>query len=106
MLARVAGVPAQRGGGRPVRVFLSYRRGDAGGYAGRLADALLQRLGPRSVFQDVTAISPGQDYTVAIDRALADSEAAQRELVELTRNSLSWERGSEHQTGPSYGRSS
>jgi hypothetical protein len=59
-----------------VRVFLSYRRGDAGGYAGRLADALVQRLGPRSVFQDVTAISPGQDYTVAIDRALADSDAA------------------------------
>jgi hypothetical protein len=59
-----------------VRVFLSYRRDDAGGYAGRLTDALLQRLGPKSVFQDVTAISPGQDYTVAIDRALADSDAA------------------------------
>lgn len=59
-----------------MRVFLSYRRVDAGGYAGRLTDALLQRLGPRSVFQDVTAISPGQDYTVAIDRALADSDAA------------------------------
>jgi TIR domain len=59
-----------------VRVFLSYRRDDAGGYAGRLTDALLQRLGPRSVFQDVTAISPGQDYTVAISRALADSDAA------------------------------
>jgi len=37
---------------------------------------LLQRLGPRSVFQDVTAISPGQDYTVAIDRALAESDVA------------------------------
>jgi TIR domain len=59
-----------------VQVFLSYRRDDAGGYAGRLADALLQRLSPRNVFQDVTAISPGQDYTVAIDRALADSDAA------------------------------
>ncbi len=59
-----------------MRVFLSYRRGDAGGYAGRLTDALFQRLGPRSVFQDVTAISPGQDYTVAIDRALDDSDAA------------------------------
>jgi hypothetical protein len=59
-----------------VRVFLSYRRGDAGGYAGRLTDGLLQRLGPKSVFQDVTAISPGQDYTVVIDRALADSDVA------------------------------
>jgi TIR domain len=59
-----------------VRVFLSYRRRDAGAYAGRLADVLLQRLGPRSVFQDVTAISPGQDFTVAIDRALAESDVA------------------------------
>ena len=62
--------------GCTVRVFLSYRRGDVGGYAGRLTDALFQRLGPRSVFQDVTAISPGQDYGVAIDRALDDSDAA------------------------------
>jgi hypothetical protein len=57
-----------------VRIFLSYRRGDAGGYAGRLTDALQQRLGPRSVFQDVTAIGPGQDYTAAIDHALRDSD--------------------------------
>jgi hypothetical protein len=69
-------VPAQTDTGRTMRVFLSYRRGDAGGYAGRLTDALFQRLGPKSVFQDVTAISPGQDYTVAIDRALDDSDAA------------------------------
>jgi len=59
-----------------MRVFLSYRRGDAGGYAGRLTDTLIQRLGARSVFHDVTAISPGEDYTVAIDRALADCDAA------------------------------
>jgi TIR domain len=57
-----------------VRIFLSYRRGDAGGYAGRLTDALQQRLGPKSVFQDVTAIGPGQDYTAAIDHALRDSD--------------------------------
>ena len=38
--------------------------------------ALLQRLGARSVFNDVTAISPGEDYTVAIDRALVDCDAA------------------------------
>jgi TIR domain len=59
-----------------MRVFLSYRRGDAGGYAGRLTDTLIQHLGARSVFHDVTAISPGEDYTVAIERALADSDAA------------------------------
>lgn len=59
-----------------MRVFLSYRRSDAGGYAGRLTDVLLQRLGAKSVFHDVTAISPGEDYTLAIDHALADCDAA------------------------------
>ena len=54
-----------------MQVFLSYRRSDVGGYAGRLTDALARRLGRRNVFHDVTAIAPGQDYLVAIDRALA-----------------------------------
>jgi TIR domain len=58
-----------------VRIFLSYRRNDVGGHAGRLADALLQRLGAKSVFQDVIAIAPGQDFTVELDRALDDSDA-------------------------------
>ena len=61
--------------GRAVRIFLSYRRGDVGGYAGRLADALHQRLGSKSVFQDVVAIAPGLDYTAVIDRALDESDA-------------------------------
>jgi hypothetical protein len=59
-----------------MRVFLSYRRGDAAGYAGRLSDALIQRLGPKSVFQDVSGITPGRDFTTEIDRALDDSDAA------------------------------
>lgn len=61
--------------GRAVRVFLSYRRGDVGGHAGRLADALHQRLGPKNVFQDVVAIAPGRDYTAVIDHALDESDA-------------------------------
>jgi hypothetical protein len=75
MLARGGGWHTAWLGGT-VRVFLSYRRDDAGGYAGRLTDALLQHLGPKSVFQDVTAISPGQNYAAAIDRALSESDAA------------------------------
>lgn len=58
-----------------MRVFLSYRRRDVGGYAGRLSDALVQRLGASSVFQDVTAIAPGRDFTVEIDRALDECDA-------------------------------
>ncbi|RFU22927.1 toll/interleukin-1 receptor domain-containing protein [Geodermatophilus marinus] len=57
-----------------MRVFLSYRRGDVGGYAGRLADALHERIGARNLFQDVRAIAPGQDYAAVIDRALDDSD--------------------------------
>jgi hypothetical protein len=61
--------------GRAVRVFLSYRRSDVGGYAGRLSDALRERLGAKSVFQDVTAIALGATFTAAIDRALDESDA-------------------------------
>ncbi len=58
-----------------VRIFLSYRRRDVGGYAGRLHDALTQRLGRKNVFQDVSAIGPGQDFTEVIRRALDDCDA-------------------------------
>lgn len=58
-----------------MRVFLSYRRSDVSGYTGRLHDALVGRLGSRAVFQDVTAIAPGEDFTAAVDRALADCDA-------------------------------
>jgi hypothetical protein len=58
-----------------VRVFVSYRRSDVGGHAGRLSDALVDRLGPENVFHDVTAIAAGRDFTIEIDRALASSDA-------------------------------
>lgn len=58
-----------------MRIFLSYRRRDVGGYAGRLRDALAQRLGEKNVFQDVEAIAPGKDFTEAIRRALDDCDA-------------------------------
>ena len=58
-----------------MRIFLSYRRRDVGGYAGRLRDALAARLGEKSVFQDVETIAPGQDFTEAIRRALDDCDA-------------------------------
>jgi hypothetical protein len=57
-----------------VRVFLSYRREDAAGQAGRLHDDLADRLGPRSVFQDVAGIAPGERYVPAIERAIAEAD--------------------------------
>jgi len=58
-----------------VRVFVSYRRVDVGGYAGRLNDALAARLGGDMVFLDVAAIGAGRDFVQEIDRALAEADA-------------------------------
>lgn len=54
-------------------LFLSYRRTDTGGYAGRLTDALEQRFGHGSVFHDVETIAPGTDFAVSIDQAIAQA---------------------------------
>ena len=58
-----------------MRIFLSYRRDDTSGHAGRLYDALSLRLGGGHVFQDVAAIDPGVDFGDAIVRALDDCDA-------------------------------
>src|SRR5262245_54500109 len=52
--------------------FISYRREDAAGYAGRLRESLERRLGAARVFRDVDTIQPGQDFVKAIEARLAD----------------------------------
>ena len=52
-------------------IFISYRRDDSAGHAGRLFDHLKQRFGAERVFMDVTDIAPGTDFVDAIERALA-----------------------------------
>jgi hypothetical protein len=56
------------------RVFISYRRDDAAGYAGRLEEALERRLGHGSVFRDVIDITPGADFVAAIRARLAGAQ--------------------------------
>jgi TIR domain len=56
------------------RVFISYRRDDAAGYAGRLEEALEKRIGPGSVFRDVLDIAPGEDFAAAIRARLAQAQ--------------------------------
>lgn len=56
------------------RVFISYRRDDAEGYAGRLEEALEERLGRGSVFRDVLDIAPGADFVEAIRQRLAGAQ--------------------------------
>src|SRR5919201_1232536 len=51
-------------------IFISYRRQDSPGYAGRLYDALAARLGEERVFIDVGAIEPGADFPQQINEAV------------------------------------
>jgi hypothetical protein len=52
-------------------IFLSYRRADTSGYAGRLAEGLAKRFGPDAVFQDVETIAPGSGFASDIEVAVA-----------------------------------
>ena len=52
--------------------FISYRREDAAGYAGRLRASLERRLGSARVFRDVDTLRPGQDFVQAIESRLSD----------------------------------
>ena len=56
-------------------LFVSYRREDSAGFAGRLTDALEQRFGVGSVFRDVDDIQPGEDFEAVIERRLHDAKA-------------------------------
>lgn len=56
-------------------LFVSYRRDDSAGFAGRLTDALEQRLGAGSVFRDVDDITPGADFELAIGHGLQQVQA-------------------------------
>jgi TIR domain len=47
-------------------IFLSYRRDDASGWAGRLYEHLVTEWGPGQVFIDIDAIAPGEDFRQAI----------------------------------------
>lgn len=58
-----------------MKIFISYRRDDTAGRAGRLFDVLVARFGARNVFQDVAAIAPGMDFAEQVDEAIAQSDA-------------------------------
>ena len=52
-------------------IFISYRREDSEGQAGRLFDDLTARFGEDSVFMDVAGIEPGRDFRRVIDEHVA-----------------------------------
>jgi hypothetical protein len=57
------------------RIFISYRRSDSAGYAGRLYDFLKNYLGKDRIFFDVDTIKPGVNFEQKIKTELDQSEA-------------------------------
>jgi hypothetical protein len=51
-------------------IFISYRRSDTEGEAGRLFDDLVGRFSEQAVFMDVDAIQPGRDFRRAIEESV------------------------------------
>lgn len=58
-----------------MRIFISYRRGDSSGHAGRLFDALQARFGHDHVFMDISGIDSGENFVEAIDKAIRSCDA-------------------------------
>jgi hypothetical protein len=57
-----------------MRIFVSYRREDTSGHAGRLADALASRYGREHVYLDVDTIPLGSTFAHEIARAVTSSD--------------------------------
>jgi hypothetical protein len=56
-------------------VFMSYRREDTEGYAGRLYDRLASRYGSQQVFRDIDTLTPGSDFVKKINTAVGTCDA-------------------------------
>ena len=56
------------------KIFISYRREDTSGYAGRLLERLSSEFGGENVFMDLEDIQPGTDFVEAIQRAVGSSD--------------------------------
>ena len=56
-------------------IFVSYRRSDSQGEAGRLFDDLVKHFGERMVFMDVAGIEAGRDFRKAIEESVAQCGA-------------------------------
>lgn len=57
------------------QIFISYRREDAGGYAGRLEDGLERAFGAGKAFRDVADLRPGDDYFRVLSLRIAGALA-------------------------------
>ena len=57
-----------------MQIFISYRRVDSSGIAGRIEDRLRDRYGPETVFRDVTDMQAGVEFPEQLREAIEKSE--------------------------------
>jgi len=55
---------------RKPKIFISYRREDSGGHAGRLHADLARHFGAKQIFIDIGDIEAGEDFVEVIDRSI------------------------------------
>jgi TIR domain-containing protein len=55
-------------------IFVSYRRDDSSGHAGRLFDNLAKHFGQDQIFMDIDTIEPGEDFVTVIENAVGSCE--------------------------------
>jgi hypothetical protein len=58
------------------RIFISYRREDAQGYAGWLQESLAEWFPPSQIFRDIASIPEGANYSSVITNALRSCDVA------------------------------
>ena len=59
----------------PGGIFISYRRDDSRGFAGRIYDRLSDRLGSENIFFDVDNIAPGLDFVEVLTERVGACDA-------------------------------
>ncbi|WP_323789785.1 TIR domain-containing protein [Psychroserpens sp.] len=57
------------------KIFISYRRSDTQGYAGRLSDSLESYFGGNRIFRDIKDIKGGADYAKDIEEQMSSADA-------------------------------
>jgi hypothetical protein len=55
-------------------IFISYRRDETAGYAGRIADRFIEHFGEDRVFRDLDSLEPGLDFAEVIQNAVDSTE--------------------------------
>ena len=55
-------------------IFVSYRRDDSSGHAGRLFDNLVNHFGNDRIFMDIDTIEPGEDFVTTIENAVGSCD--------------------------------